>query len=79
MIRYRGTTAFALWNGMKLDIASSVAIGANERLIPYQREPTASSGNGIVLFPSRVGEYGSTAELVAEVRQHLHRYARQDQ
>lgn len=68
-----GTTAFALWDGMKLDIASSVQIGANERLIPYSANNSLIR-NGIVLFPSRVGQCGSTAELVAEVRQHLHRY-----
>jgi hypothetical protein len=70
MIRPGGPRPLRCGNGLKLDIASSVAMGANERLIP---------GNGIVLSPSRVGEYGSTAELVAEVRQHLHRYARRDQ
>ena len=44
------------------------------RVAPYSPENNLLT-NGVVLFPSAVGEYGSTQDLLADVRHFIHRFA----
>lgn len=43
------------------------------RLVPYSPRNNLIT-NGVVLFPSEPAEYGTVADLVAEVQAHIHRY-----
>ena len=43
-------------------------------VMPYSAQNNLLT-HGVVLFPSSVGEYGTEAELLAEVREFIHRYA----
>lgn len=67
------TTSFAVWTGDKWSIEKSVVLGSGERLIPF------SPGNNLIkneaiLLPSKPEEYGSEADLIAEIRAFIHRY-----
>ncbi len=44
-----------------------------ERLVPYSPRNNLLT-NGIVLLPSEAADYGSDADLVAEIRAYVHRY-----
>lgn len=44
-----------------------------ERLVPY-KPSNALLRTGVVLFPSAASEYGTEAELVAEIQSYIHRY-----
>ncbi len=45
-----------------------------ERLVPYRADNTLIKHN-VVLLPSEPEEYGTTAELLADIRTYIHRYA----
>lgn len=47
--------------------------GEGERLVPYSPRNNLLT-NGIVLLPSEATEYGTDADLVAAVREYIHRY-----
>ena len=44
-----------------------------ERLVPYRADNTLIK-HSVVLLPSEPEEYGTTAELLADVREYIHRY-----
>src|SRR3990172_6278246 len=67
------TTRFGVWDGSKSELAESVATGSDEKLVPYSARNSLIR-NHIVLFPSAATDYGSTQELITEVREYLHRY-----
>ncbi len=67
------TTGFAVWDGKDWEAAAKVQVGAGEELVPYGAMNSLIR-NKIVLFPSEPVEYGSTAELIAELRAYMHRY-----
>jgi hypothetical protein len=67
-----GATQFAVWDGQRWECATSVAAG-HERLVPYSPSNSLIKNN-IVLFPSQPVEFGSTRELVRELRSYIHRY-----
>jgi hypothetical protein len=66
-------TAFAVWNGTEVQMASHVDLGSGRRLVPY---PASNNllRHRVVLFPSKAEEYGTAEELVAEITAYLHRY-----
>jgi hypothetical protein len=66
-------TALAVWRGHTWEIVPSLEFTRGERLVPY------SPGNNlirsdVILLPSGPEEYGSDAELVAEIQAYIHRY-----
>ncbi|HEY6803877.1 MAG TPA: hypothetical protein VI306_09890 [Pyrinomonadaceae bacterium] len=66
-------TSFVVWKDGAWRREPSVPVGESERLVPY------SAGNNlivnkVVLFASEPEEYGSQAELVAEVGAFIRRY-----
>ena len=54
-------------------LTSDLALPNGDRLVPYSAHNNLIT-TGCVLLPSRVGEYGDKADLLAEVRAYLHRY-----
>lgn len=67
------STRFAVWDGSKCEPATTVRVGHDEELVPYSARNNLIRNN-IVLFPSEPTEFGSTQELVNELRDYLHRY-----
>jgi hypothetical protein len=67
-------TAFALSKNGRWRIEKSIETPAGEKLIPYRPDNTLIKHN-VVLFPSEAEDYGSTAELLADIRDYIHRYA----
>ena len=54
-------------------IVGSVESQAGERLVPYRADNNLIK-HGVVLFPSEPEEYGSSEELLADIRAYIHRY-----
>ena len=54
-------------------IAASIDGHGGERLVPYRADNNLIKHN-VVLFPSEPEEYGSTEELLADIRAYIHRY-----
>lgn len=68
-----GRTSFAVGNDGGWREESSLTTDNGERLVPYA--PTNNLlKHRVVLLPSRPEEYGSAAELVAEIQEFIHRY-----
>lgn len=65
-------TAFAVWRDERWTIENEIEIGG-ERLVPFSPRNNIIK-NEVVLLPSEPQEYGSKAELLAEIRAFLHRY-----
>lgn len=66
-------TSLALWEGDACRIVPSYSLPSGGRLVPY------SPGNNlirheVVLLPSGPEEYGSEAELLADIQAFIHRY-----
>jgi hypothetical protein len=66
-------TALAVWRGKACETVQSLEIPTGGHLVPY------SPGNNlikkdVVLLPSGPEEYGSEAELMAEIQAYIHRY-----
>jgi hypothetical protein len=66
-------TSLAVWRGHACDLVSTLELPTGERLVPY------SAGNNlirhdVILLPSAPEEYGSEAELMAEIQAYIHRY-----
>jgi hypothetical protein len=65
-------TAFVVWHDDEwTEVPHVERDGA--RLVPYSPRNNLIT-NGVVLFPSEPAEYGTVAELVAEVQAYIHRY-----
>jgi hypothetical protein len=67
-------TTLAVFENGAYRLANSVTTKTGERLVPYRADNTLIKHN-VVLFPSEPDDYGSTAELIAEIRGYIHRYA----
>jgi hypothetical protein len=66
-------THFVLWRDGTWDYEDSHRLNAVERWVPYSANHNLIRGE-MVLLPSAPCEYGSEAELVAEVKSFIHRY-----
>ena len=71
-IASKAKTAFAVWRDGGWTIENEVVIGG-ERLVPFSPRNNIIR-NEVVLLPSQPKEYGSKAELLAQIRTYLHRY-----
>lgn len=69
----RAATAYAVWRLGTWTIEREFEISTGERLVPFSPNNNIIK-NEVVLLPSEPTEYGSKAELVAEIRQFLHRF-----
>ena len=54
-------------------IADNIESKTGERLVPYRADNNLIK-HSVVLFPSEPEEYGSTEELLTDVRAYIHRY-----
>jgi hypothetical protein len=68
-----GRTVFAIGHGGTWREEASLMTGGGQRLVPYAPTNNLLKHN-VVLLPSRPEEYGSAADLVAEIREFIHRY-----
>jgi hypothetical protein len=66
-------TSLALWRNQVCELVPGIDLPTGERLVPY---PPGNSliKHGMVLLPSCAAEYGSEADLVAEIQAYIHRY-----
>jgi hypothetical protein len=66
-------TALAVWRRQACEIVRSLEIPTGGHLVPYSSENHLIK-NDVVLVPSGPDEYGSEANLVAEIQAYIHRY-----
>ncbi len=66
-------TRFAVYDGTTWTLANDILLSSAERLIPYSPRNNLLVNN-VVLLPSMPEEYGSTAQLLDEIRSFIHRY-----
>jgi len=66
-------TEFAVFEKESWRTIDAITRTNGERLVPYSAANSLIKHN-VVLFPSEPEEYGSTAELVADIRDYIHRY-----
>lgn len=67
------TTAFAVWRGEAWSIEEGVTRESGERLVPFSPDNNLVKHEAVML-PSTPLEYGSPAELLAEITAFIHRY-----
>ena len=67
-------TALAISGEGQWRIEERYETQTGERLVPYRADNTLIK-HSVVLLPSEPEEYGTTAELVADIRAYIHRYA----
>lgn len=65
-------TAFAIWEHDEHHIAEHFDNEGRE-LVPYSPHNNLIKNN-IILFPSKPEEYGSSDELIGDIRRYIHRY-----
>jgi hypothetical protein len=68
------STALAISKDGEWRVESRYETPTGERLVPYRAE-NALIKHSVVLLPSEPEEYGTTAELLADIRTYIHRYA----
>ncbi|MHB8724048.1 MAG: hypothetical protein ACYC9Z_01560 [Casimicrobiaceae bacterium] len=66
-------TAFAIFRGGELSVASSLDTDAGERLVPVPATNNLIK-HGALLLPGEPESYGSTGELIGAIREYLFRY-----
>lgn len=66
-------TQFVCGNGDAWGFEGSVDLSPGERLVPYSATNSLVK-HGVVLFPSEPAEYGTEEDLVATVREFVHRH-----
>src|SRR3989442_777722 len=66
-------SAFVLWRDEQWTIEPRIAAGPLRRLVPYSLNNNLIK-NEVVLLPSEPEEYGSEAELLAEIQSFIHGY-----
>ena len=66
-------TAFVVFEKGSWRTIDAVTRTNGERLVPYSADNSLIK-HDVVLFPSEPEEYGSTAELIADIRSYIHRY-----
>jgi hypothetical protein len=69
----RAATAYAVWHAGTWAIEREFETCTGERIVPFSPNNNIIK-NEVVLLPSEPAEYGSKADLIAEIRQFLHRY-----
>jgi hypothetical protein len=67
------TTRFVCGTRDAWGYEDSVSLSPTERLVPYSASNNLLK-HGVVLLPSEPAEYGTEAELVARIRDFIHRY-----
>ena len=65
-------TLFVRWDGESADYLPAIEAGSS-RLVPYSPRNNLLA-HEVVLLPSQPSDYGSEADLLAEVRAFIHRY-----
>jgi hypothetical protein len=68
-----GETGFIVWEGGGWTAAEWIDLPDGRRLVPYSPDNNLLV-HKVVLFPTGPEEYGSEAELVAEIRAFIHRF-----
>lgn len=71
--RKEGRTALALWRNGACETVPSLELPNGERLVPYSPRNNLIK-NEVILLPGEPEEYGSEADLVAEIQGFIHRY-----
>jgi hypothetical protein len=66
-------TAFAVYKDGQWRVEKGLQSKAGERLVPYRADNNLIK-HDVVLFPSEPEDYGSAAELLADIRDYIHRY-----
>ena len=66
-------TSLAVWRNQACEVVPSLELPTGERLVPYSPGNNLIK-NDVILLPSGPEEYGSEAELVAEIQAYIHRY-----
>ena len=66
-------TSLAVWRNQACSVVPALELPTGERFVPYSPENNLIKNN-VVLLPSGPEEYGSEAELAAEVQAYIHRY-----
>lgn len=66
-------TAFVVWRDGTWCEEPHVLLDAGHRMVPYSPQNNLLR-NRVVLFPSEPAEYGTEAELVADIQAFVHRY-----
>jgi hypothetical protein len=66
-------TIMAVWRDQACELVPSIDLGTGARLVPYSPGNNLIK-NDVVLLPSGPEDYGSEAELMAEIRAYIHRY-----
>lgn len=73
MVLKAGTAALAVWDGSEVELLPDLLLADGRRLTAYSPENNLLA-HGVVKLPSEPEEYGTEAELVAAVREFIHRY-----
>lgn len=68
----RNATALAVWRDGRCTIEAEVA-DRGETLVPFSPHNNLIK-NGVIVLPSQPAEYGTKDELVADIRNFVHRY-----
>ena len=71
-------TLFAIYSAGRWTIQDVVDLGPDAKLVPFSANNNLIK-NDVVLLPSEPQIYGSEAQLVAEIREFIHRYVDFDQ
>jgi hypothetical protein len=66
-------TSLAVWRNEACELVPSIELPSGERLVPFSPGNSLIK-NDVVLLPSGTEEYGSEAELIAEIQAYIHRY-----
>src|SRR5437867_2644842 len=66
-------SAFVLWRDGEWRMEPAISVDPFRRLVPYSPNNNLIK-NDVVLLPSEPEEYGSEAELLAEIQSFIHRY-----
>ena len=66
-------TSLAVWRTQACEVVPTLELPTGEQLVPYPPGNNLTK-NEVILLPSGPEEYGSEAELVAEIQAYIHRY-----
>ena len=66
-------TLFAIYSAGRWTLQDAIDLGPDARLVPFSANNNLIK-NEVVLLPSEPRIYGSEAQLVAEIREFIHRY-----
>ena len=66
-------TRFAVWKGQTWQLQDNITFDDGGRLIPYGANNSLIQ-HEVVLLPSKPVEYGTQADLLADIQAYIHRY-----